>query len=156
MYGKMQESGLLEIVPLIGTLTNRTLIGSVFSFLPPWNPHHSLFSTQQPEWCWQKSSHSSSSTQFLPMTFCFTPRITQVLAGAQEALCEQASSPLQPHWFSAVPWLSCFSPDLRFTATHMSTLPSYIYLNTTSLAPLPTSCFLCHIQLFATQWTVTC
>ena len=68
-----------------------------------------------------------------------------------EALCEQASSPLQPHWFSAVLWLSCFSPDLRFTAP-----PLYIYLNTTSLARLPTLCFLSHVQLFVTQWTVTC
>ena len=65
-----------------------------------------------------------------------------------EALCKQASSLLQPHWFSAVLWLSCFSPDLRFTAP-----PSYIYLNTTSLACLSTSCFLSHVQLFVTQWT---
>ena len=68
-----------------------------------------------------------------------------------EALCKQASSLLQPHWFSAVLWLSCFSPDLRFTAP-----PSYIYLNTTSLACLSTSCFLSHVQLFVTQWPVIC
>ena len=49
-----------------------------------------------------------------------------------EALCEQASSPLQPHWFSAVVWLSGFSPDLWFTAPS-----SCIYLNTTSRPVFP-------------------
>ena len=88
-----------------------------------------------------KSSHTSSSAQFPPVTSCFTPRITKSSLGTMRPYVNWLHLPSNPTGFSALiqAWLSCLSPGLWFSAPPKSTLPSYIYLNATSLVRLPWS-----------------